>query len=132
MAAEAANGGLIPWQVGLATPIGRVQLVLGREVAISFYGYLRAKDRMLMPPVTPDASARLVALRSIAFEFPIVEYQPFRHFSMDQTSMLLFQVVGGFQSGSGETLIAPEGAPLPDLHTIYTIGLRLAFDWRHY
>jgi hypothetical protein len=100
MAAEAANGGLIPWQVGLATPIGRVQLVLGREVAISFYGYLRARDRMLMPPVTPDASARLVALRSIAFEFPIVEYQPFRHFSMDQTSMLLFQVVGGFQSAA--------------------------------
>jgi hypothetical protein len=132
MAAEAANGGLIPWQVRLATPIGRVQLVLGREMAITFYGYLRGRDRMLMPPVARDASARLVALRSIAFEFPIVDYQPFRAFTMNQTSTLRFQVVGGFQSGSGEILIAPEGAPLPDLHTIYSIGVRLAFDWRHY
>ena len=37
MAVQAANGGLIPWQAGIATPIGRFQFVLGREVGLSFY-----------------------------------------------------------------------------------------------
>jgi len=131
MAAEAANGGLIPWQVGLATRIGRFQFVLGREVRISFYGY-SSGDRMFMAPAEPDASTRLVALRSISFDFPIVEYRPFRAFSMDQASLLKLQVVGGFETANHLKLIAPEGAPLPDLHTIFSVGLRVAFDWRHY
>jgi hypothetical protein len=131
MAAEATNGGLIPWQVGLDTRVGRFQFVLGREVRISFYGYDNA-DRMLMSPAEPDASARLVSLRSIAFEFPIVEYRPFRTFSMDQASLLKLQVVGGFENANHLKLIAPEGEPLPELHTVYTLGLRIAFDWRHY
>jgi hypothetical protein len=132
LAAEASNGGLVPWQVGLATPIGRFQFVLGREVAISFYGYTSQRDRVLMPPVEVGASARLVAMRSISFDFPIVEYRPFRSFSLDQTSVLALQIVGGFDTPNHATLIAPEGAPLPEVRTIYTIGLRLAFDWRHY
>jgi hypothetical protein len=40
MAVESANGGLIPWQSGRASRIGRFQFVLGREVAVSLYGYL--------------------------------------------------------------------------------------------
>jgi hypothetical protein len=132
MAAQASNGGLIPWQVGLATPIGRFQFVLGREVAISFYGYTGGRDRVLMPPVEPGASARLVALRSVSFDFPIVEYRPFRSFSLNQTSVLALQIIGGFETPNHATLIAPEGAPLPEVRTIYSIGLRLAFDWRHY
>jgi hypothetical protein len=132
MAAQASNGGLIPWQVGLATPIGRFQFVLGREVAISFYGYTGGRDRVLMPPVEVGASARLVALRSVSFDFPIVEYRPFRSFSLNQTSVLALQIIGGFETPNHATLIAPEGAPLPEVRTIYSIGLRLAFDWRHY
>jgi hypothetical protein len=131
MAAQAANGGLLPWQVVLATRIGRFQFVVGREVEVAFYGY-NGKDRMLMAPAEPEGSARLVALRSIRFEFPLVEYRPFRAFSMDQTSVLKFQLVGGLETPNHATLIAPEGAPLPDLHTIYFVGLRLAFDWRRY
>ena len=34
MAVVAANGGLIPWQSGLATGIGRFQFVLGRELGL--------------------------------------------------------------------------------------------------
>jgi hypothetical protein len=37
MAVQSASGGLIPWQAGIATRIGRFQFVLGREVALSFY-----------------------------------------------------------------------------------------------
>jgi len=36
IAAQSANGGLIPWQAGIATRIGRFQFMLGREVGLSF------------------------------------------------------------------------------------------------
>jgi hypothetical protein len=35
MAVQAGNGGLIPWQTGIATRIGRFQFVLGREVGVN-------------------------------------------------------------------------------------------------
>ena len=38
MAVTASNGGLIPWQSGWATPIGRFQFVLGRELGVTFFG----------------------------------------------------------------------------------------------
>ena len=38
MAVTAANGGLIPWQLGRATRFGRFQFVLGREIGATFYG----------------------------------------------------------------------------------------------
>jgi hypothetical protein len=37
MAVGAANGGLIPWQAGISTRAGRLQMVLGREVGVSIY-----------------------------------------------------------------------------------------------
>ncbi len=37
MAVQAANGSLIPWQTGIATPIGRFQFVRGREAGINLY-----------------------------------------------------------------------------------------------
>ena len=38
MAVTASNGGLIPWQLGMSTRIGRFQFVLGRELGVTFYG----------------------------------------------------------------------------------------------
>ena len=46
--------------------------------------------------------------------------------------MLQMQIVGGFQRANGAILIAPEGDPLSEFQTVYSVGLRLAFDWRHY
>ncbi|MCW8961344.1 MAG: hypothetical protein OQK29_07250, partial [Ignavibacteriaceae bacterium] len=42
----AVNGGLIPWQVGIATSIGRFQFVLGREVGIYFFGRTKERDAL--------------------------------------------------------------------------------------
>ena len=44
MAVAAGNGGLIPWQSGIATSIGRFQFVLGREIGVSLYGLSKTKD----------------------------------------------------------------------------------------
>jgi hypothetical protein len=83
MAITAANGGLIPWQTKLSTPFGRLQFVAGREFAVQLYGYLGEKDAFLainpegpggQPVVTP------VALRSIEWDFPLLEIRPFQEY----------------------------------------------------
>jgi hypothetical protein len=67
MAVEAANGGLIPYESGIATQIGRFQFVLGREVGISFYG----NNSFIMPtPGVPPNNATVLSLSSTQFDFP--------------------------------------------------------------
>jgi hypothetical protein len=133
MAVVAGNGGLIPWQTGIATAIGRFQFILGREIGASFYGYGKTDDRILVP--TEGASQTnytLIGLRSIKFDFPLVEYRPFRTFSLDQSTNLLLQFYAGLDVPTRVNVVAPAGAAKPDLESVWEIGLRLAFDWRYY
>ena len=132
MAMESANGGLIPWQTGIATRIGRFQFMLGREIGLSFYGY--ASDQNVVIPTSGVAPVNqtVVKLRSIALDVPIVEWRIFRTFSFDQSSGLGIQFYAGFDKPTSSSVVEPVGAPKPSLHTIVTGGVRLVFDWRHY
>ncbi len=127
MAVQAGNGGLIPWQSGMSTPIGRFQFVLGREVGLSFYGY-NGEDVVGIPA---GATVTDIRMRSMQVEFPVVEYRPFRSFSVDQSSGLLVQFYVGFDRPLHRETVAP-GAPLPELRTVPMAGLRVVFDWRSY
>jgi hypothetical protein len=132
MAVRAANGGLIPWQTGFATPIGRFQFVLGREAGVDWYK-LDTHNPMLLPtPGVAPLNRTLVAVRSIQVDFPILEYRPFRSFSRNQTSSVLIQFYAGFDRPIDTSVVSPVGAPTPDLRTIGLTGIRVAFDWRHY
>jgi len=131
MAVVASNGGLIPWQSGIATPIGRFQFVLGREVGISFYGHGQQEDHLLIPSSAPGGTT-LIKLRSVSFDFPVLEYRPFRSFSLDQSSSLIAQLYFGFESSQTVSPIVPAGAPEPDMKRIWYTGIRMAFDWRNY
>jgi hypothetical protein len=131
MAVTAANGGLIPWQSGIATPIGRFQFVLGREVGISLYGYI-GDDRVVIPPTSPGGSSTLISFRSTSFDFPVLEYRPFRTFSLNQGSSLVVQLYGGFDTPRIRSVVAPPGAPEPPLKTVGYGGIRIVFDWRSY
>src|SRR4029078_9690638 len=91
MAVTAGNGGLSPWQSGMATGIGRFQFVLGRELGLTFYG-LSGDDRVVAPGVPPGAGARVVYYKSVLFDMPIVEYRPYRSFASNQSSSLVFQL----------------------------------------
>jgi len=130
---QAVNGGLIPWQSGIATVLGRFQFILGREVGVTFYGYGERKDALLMTNqgVNKDETT-LVEFRSIQLDFPIVEYRPFRSFSMDQSSSMVIQINVGVDIPQNVSVIAPDGAATPELKNVYYVGLRVAFDWRHY
>ncbi len=130
MAVTAANGGLIPWQVGLATRFGRFQFVLGRELGVTFYG-VTSDDTLLTPGPVPG-QPRLVQFRSTYFDLPIFEYRPYRAFDMTQTSNLVFQVFAGVDIPDSQGVIYPVGAPDIDLDRVYTIGVRMIFDWRRY
>ncbi len=132
MAVEASNGGFIPWQTGLNTSFGRFQFILGREVGFVFYGYSKIEDRLLIPKQDAPDEVVLVSLRSIQFEFPVLEYRPFRTFSFDQSSSLVFQFYFGFDVPQRIIVVRPEGDPVPAHRTIWHTGLRVAFDWRSY
>jgi len=130
MAVQAANGGLIPWQTGIATPIGRFQFILGREVGITFYGYTRNKDVIIIP--TENDEKALLQYQSTQFDFPIVEYRPFRTFSTDQSSSMIVQFGFGFDYPHNQKLIYPEQKDVSELDTMWYLGIRIAFDWRYY
>jgi len=132
MAVQAANGGLIPWQAGIATRIGRFQFVLGREVGLSFYHNSSDHPVLIPTPGVPPVNGTLVALNSLQVDFPILEYRLFRAFSLTQSSGLMIQPYVGFDEPTKTSVVSPVGAPTPHLQTIVTAGIRLVFDWRHY
>jgi len=132
MAVQAGNGGLIPWQSGIATPIGRFQFVVGREATINWYEINRHNPMPLTTPGVAPLNTTLVALSSIQVDFPLVEYRPLRSFSRNQTSSVLIQFYVGFDKPTQTLVVAPPGAPTPNLRTIGLTGIRVAFDWRYY
>jgi len=131
MAVTAGNGGLIPWQSAWATRFGRFQFVLGRELGATFYGY-GFDNTMTVPGATPGAEARVVDFKSILFDLPILEYRPYRAFDTQQSSAVLIQLYASADVPKHTTVTFPVGAPGVKLETIYSIGLRLIFDWRRY
>jgi hypothetical protein len=127
----AVNGGLIPWQAGIETSFGRFQFVLGREVAVYLYGRTKERDALVTYSVN---DLYIISYRSTQIEFPIVEYRPFRSFDADQRSSLFIQLFGGVDFPHDvevlETALGTETTP--ELKTVWSLGLRLVFDWRHY
>ncbi|HSC63542.1 MAG TPA: hypothetical protein VLD35_07915, partial [Caldimonas sp.] len=131
MAVTAGNGGLIPWQAGWATGIGRFQFVLGRELGATFYGY-GLQNLTVAPPSSPGAEPRVVDFRSIQFDLPILEFRPYRAFDTKQSSAVMIQLYAGAEVPNRTKVTYPAGAPGVKLENIYSIGLRFIFDWRHY
>jgi hypothetical protein len=131
MAVVAGNGGLIPWQSGMATKIGRFQFVLGRELGVTFYG-MRGEDRVIAPSASPGGAVRLIEYKSILYELPILEYRPYRSFASNQSTTLLFQLYAAWDVPYSASVVTPVGAPMASLNTVRSIGLRMSFDWRYY
>lgn len=132
MAVGAVNGGLLPWQAGIATRAGRLQMVLGREVGVSIFRGGSDHPFKLSAPGVPAANTQLVSLDSLQVEFPVLEYRLFRTFSVNQSSGLMLQPYVGFDTPTAVSVISPANAPTPDARTIVTTGVRVIFDWRHY
>ena len=130
MAVTAVNGGLIPWHLGIATSIGRFQIVLGREAAVYLFGRTKQHDTFF----TYNENNQLiwVSYRSTQIEVPFLEYRPLRSFSTDQSSTLLIQFYGGVDIPHNIKSLDPSGLSAPDLKNSWYLGVRAVFDWRHY
>jgi hypothetical protein len=131
MTVTAADGGLIPWQQGWATRIGRFQFVLGRELGVTWFGSTGNLE-LAAPSASPGGPGRVVNYKSLFLDFPILEYRPYRAFSSNQSSEVAFQLFAGMDFPYGESVTNPPGAPSVDLSTVYSLGLRMVFDWRYY
>ena len=101
IAVQSANGGLIPWQAGIATRIGRFQFMLGREAGLSFYGYLQDQNVLIPSPGVQPLNLTLLRLRSMRVDLPFLEWRLFRTFSLDQSSGLAIQFYGGVNKPTG-------------------------------
>ena len=131
MPVGAANGGLIPWQAGIATRAGRFQFVLGREVGVSIFRKGNNQFQLPTPGVPPEQHTQ-VSLNSLQVEFPVFEYRLFRTFSTNQSSGLMLQPYIGFDMPTAVYGPLARRRAHPRRHTIVTTGVRVVFDWRHY
>lgn len=131
MAVSSANGGVLGLQQGIATPFGRLQFVLGRELGVTFYG-LEGNDQLVAPADDPGSTGRIVGFKSTSYELPILEFRPYRSFSMNQSSSIVFQLYGGVDVPRNARVVLPEDGDPVDLDTIWFLGVRMAFDWRYY
>jgi hypothetical protein len=131
MAITAAGGGLIPWQRPWNTRIGRFQFVLGREFGVAWLGAV-GQDQLVAPSDPPGGPGRVVNYNSLFLDFPILEYRPYRSYGGNQSSTILFQLFGGADIPSDVSVVAPADAPPVDMRPIYSLGLRMLFDWRYY
>ena len=131
MAVTAANGGLFSLEQGWATRYGRFQFILGREIGATMFGTL-GNDQLAAPSSPPGGAGRVVDYKSIYLDLPILEYRPYRAFSSNQSSSVIFQLFGGADIPYDDSVSYPPDAQPISLDTVYSLGLRMVFDWRYY
>jgi len=133
MAITATDGGLIPWQTKLNTPVGKVQFVVGREVGATLFGF-GTKDAFLTLLTTADGSKVLapIAIKTIQWDFPVLEIRPFREYGTRYAFSALLQIGGGFDHPLDSEIVGHPELPPPPLKTRYFGFLRIFFDGRRY
>ena len=133
MVATAAQGGLIPWQSGLVSPIGKFQFILGREVGLYVYGTLQGADSYIVPDERWGVGEMsLISMHTTKLDFPFLEYRPVRTFSRKQSASLVLQLNAGVDIPGKVTMKThPEAEPIR-LKPIWMLGAKLGLDWRYY
>ena len=74
----------------------------------------------------------ITSTSEILFDLPILEFRPYRSFDTKQSSAVLIQLFAAADVPQNTKVTWPPGAPGVKLETIYSIGLRMIFDWRRY
>lgn len=104
--------------------------MLGREIGATFYGW-QVDQTLLAPGVTPGIP-RVIDFDSTYLDFPVLEYRPYRAFDTNQSSELLLQLYVGVDMPHSAKVIYPPDTPGLEMDRVYSIGVRLIFDWRRY
>ncbi len=132
----AASGGLIPYERSFRTGAGIFQLVLGREVQATLYGYLGDSSiPLIVTPVAETPSGPqygVLALKSLALEFPVLEWTPFRTFATQIAFSLQFQLGFGVELPLSKQVLYPAGQTAPAVPPSWSVFLRLQSDGRYF
>jgi hypothetical protein len=132
----AASGGLIPYERSFRTGAGIFQFVLGREVQGTLYGYLGDSTiPLFITPVAETPSGPqygVLALKSVALAFPVIEWTPFRTFATQIAFSLQFQLGFGVEIPLSRQVLYPAGQPAPSVPLSWTVFLRLQSDGRYF
>ncbi len=80
----------------------------------------------------PGGGLNFVQFKSISYDLPIAEYRPYRSFAGNQSSTVLFQLFANADVPRAGLTVFPPGSPAVDLKTVWSLGLRMVFDWRLY
>jgi hypothetical protein len=100
---------------------------LGREIGLTFYG----NNQFLAPPASAAGPLQIVDYKSTLLDFPIVEYRPYRSFSSNQSSSVVFQLFTSVDIPRHSEPIVIQGVS-QSMESVWSLGIRLVFDWRHY
>src|SRR5262249_18061466 len=112
----AASGGLIPYERSFNTGAGVFQIVLGREVQGTLYGYLGERTiPLVVTPIAGGSTPQLgvVALRTLALSFPAVEWTPFRTFATQVAFSFQLQLGFGVELPTSVQVRYPSSAAAP-------------------
>lgn len=104
---KAMQGGLIPYERSFLTPLGSLQLVAGREVDFTLFGYF-AESLEVRPINATDGG--IVATRSMRARFPVVEWTPLRSFATNLAFAVPIQLGVGFEAPLSTRVVEPKDA----------------------
>jgi hypothetical protein len=132
MGIRAADGGVIAIQRRISTGIGGFQFMAGREVGVTLFGYVE-KDAFLAVVEAPSGrTVEPIAVKSIQWEFPLVEYRPFREYGSRYTYATFLQIGAGLDRPVEAVIVGRPDVPGPTLRTRYFGFVRIFFDGRRY
>jgi hypothetical protein len=113
------QGGLIPWQTGLITPVGRFQFMLGREIGVYLYGSSQGADAFLIPDErSTTGNLSLMSMHSTRLDFPFLGYRPVRTFSRKQSANFFLQLTAGVDIPNKVKMKSPANIESMDLKPV--------------
>jgi hypothetical protein len=127
---SAAGGGLLPIERKWETSIGSFQLMAGREVGVTLWGYTGHTNQFIYTS-TPNASeGKIINYNSIELDFPVFEYVPPRVFATTLALAAEFQLGFNVELPTNPTF-NDGGAPF-SLGPSWNVYLRFRLDARKY
>ena len=94
------------------------------------YGTKDAFAAVVGDPEDPDVIP--LAVKSLQWDFPVLEYRPFREYGTRYTFATFLQLGLGFDHPISAVIVDQPGVPAPPLQNRYFGYLRIFFDGRRY
>jgi hypothetical protein len=134
VALAAISGGLLPYERSVLTPAGVFQVIVGRELDLTFFGYTSDVLEVLRLGTLPDGTGdyALAQVRSIRLSFPLVEWTPFRSFATNLTFGVPIQVGLGVEVPTSTRVVIPASGVSTTAPLTWTLFLRVQSDIQNF